>query len=262
MESEKRNQHSLCMLNTSVNDASQIDNLETANEALSTYKNRYANIIQHYKNHKNNDITNTHPKTNENTSTPTDTNTDDASKDASNNKKHTNTINLNLTASTDETTSSEEIEPPLPEIKFTQTQPQPEPVSYKLSVYNDVVYVEPYHYWLIHSFSRWWSSQSRDNVYKYFDVEFWNVVRFLEKCYMMVTSSPVPQENYEFLSQCTEFLDELIPSILYLRSVYPEFEEFHSLLQDIADVLYVYYETIEEQIRENSVKLIITKKNT
>lgn len=142
--------------------------------------------------------------------------------------------------------SNADIEPPLPPVAPAAVGGDATS-QFKLSVYNDVIMVEEYDYWMFQAMSRWWYSQSRANVYSYFDREFWSLLRFFEECFQANhtrVKPPAPSEPC-LLGECVEFMEELIPALMNLKSVYPDYDGFNELLQDIIDTISVYHETME-----------------
>ena len=129
---------------------------------------------------------------------------------------------------------------------------------HKLSVYGSVVSVDEY--WFMQPVSRWWWSQSRENIYNHFDEEFWKMTQFMEECLHVLEKSreEVPTKKLvEYASECVEFLDKLLPALQNLKSVYPEFDEFNELLDTIVDILRIYHDSIDRELSFLSRGLLV-----
>ena len=129
---------------------------------------------------------------------------------------------------------------------------------HKLSVYGSVVSVDEY--WFLQPVSRWWWSQSRENIYNHFDEEFWKMTQFMEECLHVLEKSrdEVPTKKLvEYATECVEFLDELLPALQNLKSVYPEFDEFNELLDTIVDILRIYHDSIDRELSFLSRGLLV-----
>lgn len=172
----------------------------------------------------------------------------------------------------DESKQDADIEPPLPPVVVTEDKAAAAgattttPLHWKLSIYDDVVLVEEYDYWMFRAMSRWWYSQSRTNVYNYFDREFWSLLRFLEQCEQCSDGGPSPTQptqtdaqpsDERLLSECVEFMEELMPALVHLKAVYPDYEMFHELLQDIVDSIVVYHEAMDDGLKSLSRKRLL-----
>lgn len=120
---------------------------------------------------------------------------------------------------------------------------------FKISVYEGVVTVDPYSYWVVHALSRWWNSQSRECVFNHFNEEFWTLVQFLERCILELEKDIVAKSILNEISNVVEFLQELLPALIYLKGVYPSFTKFNVLLQDIVDIVYIYENAIERRVQ-------------
>lgn len=128
------------------------------------------------------------------------------------------------------------------------TQLHPEG-HFKISVYDGVVTVDPYSYWVVHALSRWWNSQSRDSVFDHFNEEFWTLVQFLERCILELEKDIIAKSIVNEINLVVEFLHELLPALVYLKGVYPSFVKFNMLLQDIVDIVYIYEGAIERRVQ-------------
>ena len=129
---------------------------------------------------------------------------------------------------------------------------------HKLSVYSSVVSVDEY--WFMQPVSRWWWSQSRENIYNHFDEEFWKMTQFMEECLHVLEKSrdEVPTKKLvEYATECVEFLDQLLPALQNLKSVYPEFDEFNELLDTIVDILRIYHDSIDRELSFLSRGLLV-----
>lgn len=143
----------------------------------------------------------------------------------------------------DETTATLATEPTL-----ASAQLHPEG-HFKISVYEGVVTVDPYSYWVVHALSRWWNSQSRESVFDHFNEEFWTLVQFLERCILELERDIVAKSIVIEINHVVEFLHELLPALVYLKGVYPSFVKFNALLQDIVDIVYIYEGAIERRVQ-------------
>lgn len=143
-----------------------------------------------------------------------------------------------------------DIEPPLPPVVLTDYTGGEALAQFKLSVYGDVVLVEEYDYWVLKAMSRWWYSQSRANMYNYFDREFWSLLKFFEEC-CRVHHAAVPDEGDDphLMRECVDFMEELMPALVNLKTVYPDYDGFNELLQDIVETVVVYHETMEFELK-------------
>lgn len=202
---------------------------------LEPFKLKYANIINHYKQkahfssniHKQQDISNL--------SSFTQSQSPDG-KTYQNDNNETNTSDLNQY-------------PP----KVNQNHSASS--LYKISIYDSIVNIDEY--WIMQPVSRWWWSQSRENVYDYFNHEFWNLLDFLEKCMTTLDKPTVAKKTLHDCSNIVNFMDELLPSLVFLKTIYPTYTQLTDLLQDIVDILYIYYNSMEQQLNHLSKQVLV-----
>lgn len=213
---------------------------------LECYKARYANIINHYK-QKVHFSSSTGERLNKMSSLSTyrhgctdlDTNTRHC---LEKNVISENTESTENTENREKTENTENVE-----VSLT--------TAYKMSIYDSVVSIDEY--WLMQSVSRWWWSQSRENVYNYFDTEFWVFLQYLEECMTELDASSVSKKTVNQCGDVINFLDELLPSLVYLKTIYPTYSRLNDLVQDIVELLYIYYSSIERQLNHLSTQFLV-----
>lgn len=141
------------------------------------------------------------------------------------------------------------------ETEKTDKAEAPAVTAYKISIYDSVVSIDDY--WLMQPVSRWWWSQSRDNVYKYFDTEFWGFLQYLEECMTELDATSVSKITVNQCGDVINLLDELLPSLVYLKTIYPTYSRLNDLIQDIVELLYVYYNSMERQLNHLTTQFLV-----
>ena len=63
--------------------------------------------------------------------------------------------------------------------------------------------------------------------------------------------------SVQYATECVKFLDELLPALLSLKGIYPEYEEFNELLQTIVDILQIYHDSIDRELSFLSRGLLV-----
>ena len=216
---------------------------------LECYKARYANIINHYK-QKVHFSSSTGERLNKMSSLSTYKR---GCADLDSNAGHCvekdviseNTENIKNIENREKTENKENTE----NVEVSPT------AAYKMSIYDSVVSIDEY--WLMQPVSRWWWSQSRENVYNYFDTEFWVFLQYLEECMTELDASSVSKKTVNHCGDVINFLDELLPSLVYLKTIYPTYSRLNDLVQDIVELLYIYYSSIERQLNHLSTQFLV-----
>lgn len=118
--------------------------------------------------------------------------------------------------------------------------------AYKISIYDNIIYLDEYY--LFQSISRWWWAQSRQYAFDFFDEHFMNVAKFYQTINHSIEINHKSSEYMEFAETTITYLAELLDTIPYMKTIYPDYDEFNELLSNTLEVLSIVKTSIQRKI--------------
>ena len=112
--------------------------------------------------------------------------------------------------------------------------------DFKLAVYNDRLYVQPY--FPLQCVSRWFNAQSRALVYSFVDEEAIEFIQFLEK---FVFTLEVRKVDAGLKCSVHAFVGDFMSALRRLKEVYPSYTELNTLLDNVVGIIHIYNSILE-----------------
>ena len=87
------------------------------------------------------------------------------------------------------------------------------------------------------------------------------LLRFFEECYQfhhatLKDARTEPREP-ELMRECVEFMEEIMPALVNLKAVYPDYDGFNELLQDITETISVYHDTMDFELKAATMRHLV-----